>query len=237
MKRLSTFVMLTMLFGAAVSAYATDRPNPSGTWKLSIEVDGQTYEFTLKLKCDASKLTGAMVGEDGKESPLQDAKFKGGLFSCTVIREEDGEKLPVKATATIIGDTMKGKATFALNGETKNLAFEAKRVATPKANPTGIWKLSIEVDGQDYEFTLKLNRDGAKLTGALVGEDGKEAPLQDVKFRDGVLSYKVIHEEGSQKIAVKATATISGDTMKGKAVFELDGEAQNVPWEAKRTKG
>jgi hypothetical protein len=228
--------VLFTFVGAAVNAYAAEKPNPAGTWKLSIEVSGQGYEFTLKLKMDGNKLTGTMAGEDGKETPIQDAKFKDGVLTYAVIHDENGQKIPVKATATISGDTMKGKAAFELDGEAQNVPWEAKRVAPPKANPTGTWKLSIEVNGQTYEFTLKLKLDGNKVTGTMVGEDGKESKLQDAKFKDGVLSYTVIHEQDGQRIPVKATAAISGDTMKGKAAFELDGEAQNLPWEAKRAK-
>ncbi len=236
MRRLLAMAVLFTFVGAAVNAYAAEKPNPTGTWKLSIEVSGQTYEFTMKLKLDGSKVTGTLVGEDGKEAAIQDGKFKDGVLSTTVVREEDGEKIPVKSTAKITGDTMKGKATFELNGETQNLPFEAKRVVAAKPNPVGDWKLSIEVQGQTYEYTMKLKMDGAKLTGTMVAEDGKESKLGDTTFKNGVLTCKIAHEVDGEKLSVKATATISGDTMKGKAAFELQGEPQNLPFEGKRAK-
>jgi hypothetical protein len=127
MRRLLAIAVLFTFVGAAVNAYAAEKPNPTGTWKVSIEVNGQTYAYTMKLKLDGNKLTGTMVGEDGKESKLQDAKFKDGVLSCTVIREEDAEQISVKATATISGDTMKGKAAFEVDGEAQNVPWEAKR--------------------------------------------------------------------------------------------------------------
>ena len=127
---------------------------------------------------------------------------------------------------------MKGKATFELNGETQNLPFEAKRVVAAKPNPVGDWKLSIEVQGQTYEYTMKLKMDGAKLTGTMVAEDGKESKLGDTTFKNGVLTCKIAHEVDGEKLSVKATATISGDTMKGKAAFESRVDRRTCPLKA-----
>jgi hypothetical protein len=236
MRRLLALAVLFTFVGAAVNTYAAEKPNPTGTWKLSIEVEGQTYEFTVKMKLDGAKVTGTMVGEDGNEIAIKDGKFKDGVVSMTVIREEGGEKIPVKSTAKITGDTMKGTASFELNGEAKKLPFEAKRVAAPKPSPAGTWKVSIEVQGQTYEYTMKLKVEGDKVSGTIAGDDGKEAKLQDVKFKDGVLTCTMVREEDGEKISAKTTATINGDTMKGKVAFELQGQAQNLPFEGKREK-
>ncbi len=228
---------LFLTFASMVAiVQAAERPNPTGIWHLSIDVSGRTYEYFLKLKLDGAKLTGTVVGDDAKEAPLQAASFKNGLLSCTVIHEEDAERIPVKSTAAISGDTMKGKATFDLNGETVSLPWEAKRMAAAKLNPVGNWKLSIDVDGNTYEFVLKLKSEGGKLTGTIAGEDGKETPVKDLKCQNGILSCSMVREEDGTKIPVKATAMIVADTMQGRAVFEMDGEPQNLPWEAKRAK-
>ena len=52
-------------------ARADDKPNPTGTWKWTVKFGEQTREMTLKLKLDGDKLTGAMLGRDGKETPIR----------------------------------------------------------------------------------------------------------------------------------------------------------------------
>jgi len=111
----------------AVAARADDKPNPTGTWKWKVEINGQEREFTLKLKLDGDKLTGAMVGRDGQETAIQDAKYKDGELSFKVERERNGNKFTVKYTGKVSGDTLKGKSEADVNGQVRTREFEAKR--------------------------------------------------------------------------------------------------------------
>jgi hypothetical protein len=236
MRRLLAMAVLCTLGGAAINVHAAGQLDPAGTWKGSLEVGGQTYEFTLKLRMVGSEVSGAMVGADGKETPILSGKFKDGILSTAVIRREDGETITAQSTATITGNTMRGKARFEHNGKTQNLPWEAKRVAGEKSNPTGTWKVSIKVEEQAFEYTLKLKQDGDQMTGTTIAPDGRESSIQDGSFKKGVLSLTVVYEEGLNKIAVKVTGTVRGDTIQGTASFEVGGVPLNVPWEAKRAK-
>ena len=108
--------------------------------------------------------------------------------------------------------------------------------ADDKANPTGTWKWTVERNGEKRETTLKLKLEGDKLTGALVGRDNKEAPIEEGSYKDGEVAFKVTRERNGQKFTVKYTGKVSGDTLKGKAEFERDGQTRSRDWEAKRGK-
>src|SRR5260370_30742179 len=56
--------MLTMAvaFVVAGAVRAEDKPNPTGTWKWTVERMGNKRDVTLKLKLEGDKLTGAMPG-------------------------------------------------------------------------------------------------------------------------------------------------------------------------------
>jgi hypothetical protein len=108
--------------------------------------------------------------------------------------------------------------------------------ADDKANPTGTWKWKITINNQDQERTVKLKLDGDKLTGAYVGRDNKETPIEDATFKDGEVSFKVTRERNGQKFTTKYTGKVSGDTLKGKTEFERDGQTQSRDWEATRSK-
>ena len=108
--------------------------------------------------------------------------------------------------------------------------------ADDKANPTGTWKWTVERNGQTREMTLKLKLEGDKLTGAMPGRDNQETAIEDGKFADGTVSFKVTRERQGQKFTMKYEGKVSGDTIKGKTEFERDGQAQSRDWEAKRAK-
>jgi hypothetical protein len=108
--------------------------------------------------------------------------------------------------------------------------------ADDKPNPTGTWKWTVNFGGQDRELTLKLKLDGDKLTGSMPGRDGEETAIEDGKFKDGEVSFKVTRERMGNKFTLKYTGKVSGDTIKGKTEFERDGQAQSRDWEAKRAK-
>jgi hypothetical protein len=108
--------------------------------------------------------------------------------------------------------------------------------AEKKASPTGTWKWKVKFGDQEREFTLKLKLEGDKLTGAMVGRDNKDQPIEDARYKDGEVSFKITRERDGQKFTIKYKGKVSGDTIKGKSEFDRGGETQSRDWEAKRAK-
>ena len=127
MRRLGMAAVVLALVGLSGLARADDKPNPTGTWKWTVNFGGQEREVTLKLKLDGGKLTGTITGRDDKETPIEDGKYKDGELSFKVTRERDGQKFTIKYSGKVSDDTLKGKAEFEVNGETRSRDFEAKR--------------------------------------------------------------------------------------------------------------
>jgi hypothetical protein len=107
--------------------------------------------------------------------------------------------------------------------------------AEDKASPNGTWKWTVNFGGEDREFSLKLKADGEKLTGKFVGPDGQETPIEDGKYKDGEVSFKVTRERDGNKFITKYKGKVSGDTIKGNSERERDGEVRSRDWEAKRS--
>jgi hypothetical protein len=127
MSRLGVAAMVLAFVGLTGAARADDKPNPTGTWKWKVEINGQEREFTLKLKLDGDKLTGATVGRDGTDTAIEDAKYKDGELSFKVTRERDGNKFTIKYSGKVSGDKLKGKSEVERDGETVKREFEATR--------------------------------------------------------------------------------------------------------------
>jgi hypothetical protein len=129
MRRLSIAALVLMLLGVACYAQATD--NPTGTWKWTMQGrNNQTREVTLKLKLEGDALTGAMVGRNGQETPIQDGTYKDGDLSFKVVRKgRSGQEMTSKYSGKVSGDTIKGKIEFEINGQSRSRDWEAKRAS------------------------------------------------------------------------------------------------------------
>ena len=87
MKRLTSWcVQLTacVLLLSAVSTQAQDakkddakKADPTGTWTWTAQGrnGGEAREITLKLKLEGEKLTGAMSGRQGNDTPITNGKI------------------------------------------------------------------------------------------------------------------------------------------------------------------
>ena len=117
----AVFGLILGLVGA--SAQAADA---TGTWKWSVERNGQTMEWTLKLKQEGTKLSGTMSGRQN-ETAIEDAKVEGDEISFKVVREFNGNKMIQKYKGKVGSDSIKGKVEIERNGETMNRDWEAKK--------------------------------------------------------------------------------------------------------------
>jgi hypothetical protein len=123
MKRVAAVVCVLAVIGLA---RAEEKPNPTGTWKYTADVNGQSIDVTIKLKLDGDKLTGTVSVAD-TETKIEDAKYKDGEVSFTAKPEFNGNKITLKYTGKIKGDSFKGKREIDRDGQTTTREFEAKR--------------------------------------------------------------------------------------------------------------
>jgi uncharacterized protein (DUF2147 family) len=123
MKRMAAVVCVLAVVGMA---RAEDKPNPTGTWKYTTEVNGQSLEVTIKLRLEGNKLTGTVSALD-MESKIEDGKYRDGEVSFKVNREVNGNKFTIKYQGKIQGDTFKGKRELERDGQRNTREFEAKR--------------------------------------------------------------------------------------------------------------
>jgi hypothetical protein len=107
-------------------ARAEDKANPTGTWKYTADVNGQSIDVTIKLKLEGDKLTGTVAAAD-METKIEDGKYQNGELSFTANFEMNGNKLTIKYKGKIQGDTFKGKRELERDGQTITREFEAKR--------------------------------------------------------------------------------------------------------------
>lgn len=116
------------------------------------------------------------------------------------------------------------------------LGWAAIGAAAETASPVGKWKWSIDRGGRTIETTLTIKQEGDRLTGTVTGPNNTETPVQELKFKDGELSFKVTREWSGQKMVITYKGKLHGDTIKGTSERDRDGEKTTRDWEAKRVK-
>ena len=115
-------LLLVLGVGAPVSA-----ADVTGSWKWTVERNGNTIETTLKLKQDGEKLTGTISGPQGSETEIADGKVSGDTVSFKVTREFNGNKVVQQFEGKLSGDTIKGERKSERDGQTQTREWEAKR--------------------------------------------------------------------------------------------------------------
>ncbi len=234
MKQLFVLMLVFTFAGLVATARAADKPaankpNPTGAWKWGVKFNDQTFHLTLNLKLEGDKLTGAMTGRNGDETPISDAKFKDGELSFSVVRESNGQSMTRKYAGKLTGDTIKGKSESTRNGQTNTRDWEAKR----ESSIAGTWKWTVDFGGETHNRELVLKNEGGKISGTLSGDDQK-SDIRDAKFADGTLSYTVDREFNGQKMTFKYSGKVKGDAIEGKSQIERDGQSQSRDWTAKK---
>lgn len=99
--RLSRFIGFIFLFGFLTSLlFAADI---TGKWTSD---SGGGPRWVFNFKSDGGKVTGTMVGSDGKERPINEGKLEGDAISFSVDSEWQGEPVKLLVTGKVSGDEM-----------------------------------------------------------------------------------------------------------------------------------
>lgn len=129
-RRMSLWLIGTVCLALGLvmsSAWAQDKPNATGTWLVKFMTpDGNTIEYTLKLKQEGEKLTGVGIRED-RESPIDKGMIKGNELSFQTTREAGGQKIVATYKGKLTGDTIKGKIEAKVGDQDFSIDWEAKR--------------------------------------------------------------------------------------------------------------
>jgi hypothetical protein len=108
-RRIRFVLALAFAVVLAHAALAADDAAVKGTWKCSMEFQGQPVDVTLEIKdAEGGGLTGTWTSPRGTDT-LSDVKWDGKqlTFSRTVNRQ--GQEFKVDHSATVTGDTLEGK--------------------------------------------------------------------------------------------------------------------------------
>jgi hypothetical protein len=101
----------------------------------------------------------------------------------------------------------------------------------------GLWQWTVN---RNLVMTLRLQRDGNKLTGVLIGGDGPGIEIEDGRFDDGVLSFKVSKALEKGEVTTEYIGIFAGNVINGGMRVYFGERPKNLPgymsWQARRVK-
>jgi hypothetical protein len=101
----------------------------------------------------------------------------------------------------------------------------------------GPWRWSVN---KSLVMTLRLKHEGDKLTGVLIGNDGPEKEIEDGKYDDGKISFKVTSVAGKGEVTAEYAGVLAGNVINGGMRVYFGARPTSLPgympWQAKRVR-
>jgi hypothetical protein len=228
----------------ALAAQTTAPPaDASGTWNASFNTQNGVIPATLTLKKSGDKIVGTIASQEGS-SDLE-AEVKGKALTVWFNYNANGQSIPIEMTGTIEGDKATGTMTAGGNAagdwtatRSKDASAEkdtsaAKDAKDAKADLSGAWTVSLQLDQVSATPSLALKQDGEKLTGTYTSQQYGKFPLTGtVKGSD--VSFSVTLNIDGNSITGTYTGKVQADgTLAGSADI---GGMMSGTWTATRAK-
>jgi hypothetical protein len=111
--------------------------------------------------------------------------------------------------------------------------------STPRrsSRDLGTWKWTVN---KSVGMTLRLKRQGGRLTGVLIANDGPETEIEDGKFDDGILTFKATTTVGKGEVTAEYAGILAGNVINGGMRVYFGARPKTLPgympWQAKRFK-
>ena len=183
----------------------------AGTWWWSVSMPKGERRYTLRLRQRFQKISGTVV-TDGAETSISEAQLNGDQIRFTVVREIQGQKVTMRFSGRVNGDTVRGSADI------QGGPFAGKRDWVAKRDPvnlSGTWRWQ--------GGALRIERRNGQWVATLL-QGNRSQPISDFYVWGAGIYFRL--SEGTE---ITAEGVVEGD--------RLTGTWNGKPWTATRTKG
>ncbi len=225
-----------LVFGSSINARADDKLDPTGSWNLKVITLGRPpQESVLKIEKAGDKYVGLMMNAQGRSTPLKDVELKGDELSFRFGIPQQGREIGFEYKGKLTGDSYKGKGAVNFGGRNITFDFTGKRMSAEALALAGAWKINVTLEaGQKIQPTVRLREQGNGWAGGYVGPSGKEVPLQDVKVKDGEISFKVVDKLEEDKVPFRYTGKLTGKEINGSVVLGEGKQSATLKFAAQK---
>jgi hypothetical protein len=207
--------------------------DPTGSWKWDYTApDGNTMDFSLKLKWDGKQLAGKYTAFNDT-TDISEGKLDKDQLSFVASREFNGNKFDVHFTGKVEPDDINGKVGLDFGQGPQEFDWHAKRFVDVD-DVLGTWQLRLDTPNGVIEPQLTITKDDKGLHGHYVSPFG-EREAKSVEFKDGQLTWDVSGERDGNSFKVVYHGKPQGDSIKGTNEFDFGGNTGTADFTGKRT--
>jgi SAM-dependent methyltransferase len=181
----------------------------AGTWRWTVQTPRGERQYALKLRQRFQKVTGS-VSVDGQETPITNAQLVGTQLSFTVVREIGGQKVTMRFSGRVNGDTITGTVDIQGGQFAGKRDWVAKR---DKVNLVGTW--------QWKGGAIRIEQRKGELVASFI-DGGQATPISDF-YAWGAGIYFTLDRAREDVYE----GVVEGDRIVG----TING---STPWEARR---
>lgn len=191
-----------------------------GTWNLTIDAEGQTFEPVAKITKEGDDLVVEYMTDEFGDHKAVDVKLADNKLTYTIAVEspEGGMKLVFDTTPR--GSKVTGKVDYEVGDITGSSEVEGKREAPP-ADIVGTWNLTADAEGQTFEPTMKVTRVDGKLKVEYLTDEFGDHEAVDVKLDGDKLTFMIAVESPEGALKLNFDTKIDGDEIAGKVEYQV----------------
>ena len=192
-----------------------------GTWNLSIDAEGQTFEPVAKITQEGDKLKVEYLTDEFGDHEAIDVELKDNKLSYTIAVESPEGALKLKFDTMPRGNHVTGTVEYEVGDITGSSEVEGEREA-PKGELAGTWNMSIDAEGQTFEPTMKVSKgaDGKLAIEYLTDEFG-DHEATDIKQDGDNLKFTIAADSPEGSLELKFDLNIDGDEIDGEVEYEV----------------
>jgi hypothetical protein len=125
-----------------------------GTWKLRLSFGGRGSRISiLKLERRGDELTGVMLGSQGSQTAIEQARIQEGELSFELSREWGGRKSTSRYSGRLVEDTIEGTTQFEFRGRRRTWNWMATRTSSePVTQAAEAPAVAADIDLTDENY-------------------------------------------------------------------------------------
>jgi hypothetical protein len=190
--------LVSLLLFSPSATYAQTAPDPSGHWKGSLEIPGQSLPVEFDLAKDAKgQFVGTFTGADVRNLPLTKIAVSGRSVTLQATSEQ-----PFNGELSADGRTIAG--TVILSGYSLPLELTRTGDARVEPPPTSA-PIGREFEGR-WEGTINATRGPLRIVLTMTNQSDGRAAAHLVSVDEGGLLIPVVIAQNGRQVTYVATA-------------------------------
>jgi hypothetical protein len=191
-----------------------------GTWNLTIDAEGQTFEPVAKITQDGDTLKVEYLTDEFGDHEAIDVSLKDNKLSYTIAVDSPDGAMKLKFDTVPRGSNVIGTLEYEVGDITGSSDVEGKR--EPAATDiAGTWNMTIDAEGQTFEPTMKVSRKDGKLAIEYLTDEFGDHEAVEIKEDGDKLNFTIAADNPDGALKMTFALKADGGKMDGEVEYEV----------------